>query len=395
MNGGFDRKPGGSSLVDHAISGERGAGTPGKQTLTARLVPSTGAVQLRKTGPSDEASAAPGGADDPTGVTDAAMAGISGTGGSLPHADKIQAAFGPSHDVSSIRAHVGGAAAAATARMGAEAYASGNHVAFASAPSLHTAAHEVAHVMQQREGVQLLGGVGKTGDVYERNADAVADRVVAGQSAADLLPRSSRGGSAAVQMRRLPTNTGEMLNDPAHAGQPGANYTANATGTRRLIQLAEAELTPAQRVQVDTATLAGQSQAEFDALPEPTRLTRRVDAIRSVRPDLTLGDPMLIDTGPRPATPDAANITTLCNGANAIFDAIATGHDTDLDQVFGSANRHRDRSLGLQPRGSARRPHRIPAPDRAALALHRRTGRCRIDHHDDPRGDARGKQRRA
>jgi hypothetical protein len=47
----------------------------------------------------------------------------------------------------------------------------------------------------------------------------------------------------------------------------------------------------------------------------------------------------LIDTGPRPATPDAANITLLCNGANAIFDAIASGHDTDLDQVFGNAHR--------------------------------------------------------
>lgn len=34
---------------------------------------------------------------------------------------------------------------------GAEAFATGNHVAFASSPSLHTAAHEAAHVVQQRE----------------------------------------------------------------------------------------------------------------------------------------------------------------------------------------------------------------------------------------------------
>lgn len=89
--------------------------------------------------------------------------------------------------------------------MNAEAYATGNHVAFGAVPSLHTAAHEAAHVMQQRSGVQLLGGVGVAGDAHEQNADAVADRVVAGQSAADLLPRGGSGGSSAVQMRRLPT----------------------------------------------------------------------------------------------------------------------------------------------------------------------------------------------
>jgi hypothetical protein len=194
--------------------------------------------------------------------------------------------------------------------------------------------------MQQRGGVQLLGGIGAAGDAYEQNADAVADRVVAGQSAADLLPRGGTGGASAVQMRRLPSNTGAMLNDPAHPGNPGANYAASATGIKRLIELAEAELTPAQRVQVNTATLAGQTQAQFDALPEQTRLPRRVEAIRSVRPDLTLGDPALIDTGPRPGTADNLNLTTLLANANAIFDQIAAGgRDADIDQVFGHANR--------------------------------------------------------
>jgi hypothetical protein len=40
-------------------------------------------------------------------------------------------------------------------------YATGNHVAFKGAPNLHTAAHEAAHVVQQRGGVQLKGGVGQ------------------------------------------------------------------------------------------------------------------------------------------------------------------------------------------------------------------------------------------
>src|SRR5687768_11311921 len=69
--------------------------------------------------------------------------GVQGAGGALPHHDAIQASFGH-HDVSRIEAHVGGAAATASAELGAAAYATGHHVAFASEPSLHTAAHEAA-----------------------------------------------------------------------------------------------------------------------------------------------------------------------------------------------------------------------------------------------------------
>jgi hypothetical protein len=48
--------------------------------------------------------------------------------------------------------------------------------------------------------VNLYGGVGEAGDSYERHADAVADRVVAGQSAADLLgPAATGATSRAVQ----------------------------------------------------------------------------------------------------------------------------------------------------------------------------------------------------
>jgi len=89
--------------------------------------------------------------------------------------------------VSGIRAHQDGAAADAASELGAQAYATGSSVAFADTPDLHTAAHEAAHVVQQRQGVQLAGGVGTSGDVYEQQADAVADRVVAGESAQDLL----------------------------------------------------------------------------------------------------------------------------------------------------------------------------------------------------------------
>lgn len=134
--------------------------------------------------------------EDPAQVQALAGRGVKGAGGQLPHLELIQAAFAP-YDVSNIQAHVGGDAASSATAMGAQAYATGNHVAFRTSPDLHTAAHEAAHVVQQRGGVQLLGGVGEVGDRYERHADAVADRVVAGRSAVDLFDGFLGSGGAA------------------------------------------------------------------------------------------------------------------------------------------------------------------------------------------------------
>lgn len=117
---------------------------------------------------------------------EAAAKGISGSAGPLPHLATIQRAFGQ-HSVAHVEAHTDGAAEAGARAMGAEAFATGTHVAFAGTPSLHTAAHEAAHVVQQAGGVHLSGGVGQAGDSYEQHADAVADRVVRGESAEDLL----------------------------------------------------------------------------------------------------------------------------------------------------------------------------------------------------------------
>ncbi|HTM18932.1 MAG TPA: DUF4157 domain-containing protein, partial [Kofleriaceae bacterium] len=131
-----------------------------------------------------------------------AHAGVAGARAPLPHLDVIQASFGR-HDVSHVRAEVGGDAVAASGAIGARAYAVGDRTGFAAAPDLHTAAHEAAHVVQQRAGVSLLGGVGAAGDWYERHADRVADAVVAGRSAEALLDEAAPGpahaaGGAAV-----------------------------------------------------------------------------------------------------------------------------------------------------------------------------------------------------
>ncbi len=181
---------------DEPVHQRSAPGSPGRRSRVQRRYANVPAPVQRKS------------AGHGTGTTDvqaAAAEGVRGAGTPLPHLDLIQRAFGD-YDVSNINAHVGGAAASASEAIGAKAYATGNHVAFRSTPDLHTAAHEAAHVVQQRDGVQLKGGLDQAGDPYERHADAVADAVVRGESAVPLLAAGVSGqpgaaGAGAVQRK--------------------------------------------------------------------------------------------------------------------------------------------------------------------------------------------------
>src|SRR5678810_542863 len=117
---------------------------------------------------------------------------------------------------------------------------------------LHTAAHEAAHVVQQRGTVQLKGGIGETGDAYERHADAVADRVVQGAPAGDLLDQMASPGAGstagAVQQLQLAldgdlrTAAGATPFDAAHVltlidGAPAAEAATVAHNTALIRQV--------------------------------------------------------------------------------------------------------------------------------------------------------------
>jgi hypothetical protein len=150
-------------------------------------------VQLQQ----DAAAAAPRG---PVDVDAEAQRGTSGSPQPYPHRAAIETSLGRSLPA---KAFFGAEAAAACANLGAEAYATGDSVAFAAPnPSPQLAAHEAAHVVQQSSGVHLSGGDGSPGDPLETHADAVAERVVAGQSAADLLPRHGASHLPAVPQRK-------------------------------------------------------------------------------------------------------------------------------------------------------------------------------------------------
>lgn len=119
-------------------------------------------------------------------IREVAQSGIQTPSTALPFRERIQRSFGQ-HDLSQIQSHQGSDAAASARAMHARAYTSGQHIVFATKPTLSTVAHEAAHVVQQQHGVQVSGGVGKVGDAYERHANAVSERVTRGQPAEDLL----------------------------------------------------------------------------------------------------------------------------------------------------------------------------------------------------------------
>jgi hypothetical protein len=213
--------------------------TVGKQTLVEQVY---GQVQRRADTPHA----------DPAQVHAAAARGTGTPSTRLPHADMIQRAFGR-HDVSGVQAHTGPDAAASAHAMGAQAYATGNHVVLGDNADLHTVAHEAAHVVQQRAGVQLKGGIGEAGDSHERHADAVADAVVAGRSAEGLLDgmAGGGGGAAAVQRKNLTQHgldtgltaagTGVLVNRT----KPGKVYTqvvADAVADRTAAMAKASEL---------------------------------------------------------------------------------------------------------------------------------------------------------
>ncbi len=135
-------------------------------------------------------------------IHDTARRGTSGPGTSLPYSDRIQESFGR-HSVAGVQAHTGAAGLSASDALAFNAFTTAGHVVFAATPNLRLAAHEAAHIVQQRAGLNLDSGIGRVGDRHERHADAVADRVMRGESSEALLDQyAATGGSARVVVQK-------------------------------------------------------------------------------------------------------------------------------------------------------------------------------------------------
>ncbi|MFB8206967.1 DUF4157 domain-containing protein [Streptomyces sp. NPDC056010] len=116
-------------------------------------------------------------------------------------------------DFSDVRLHTGPAAQRSAAEVGARAYTSGSHVVIGSGGAdRHTLAHELTHVVQQRQG-PVAGTDNGSGlrvsdpaDRFERAAEENARRVLAGPVPAEAAPvqrtadgPARTGGEIAVQ----------------------------------------------------------------------------------------------------------------------------------------------------------------------------------------------------
>jgi hypothetical protein len=124
-------KPPGSHQRHSPVQSHQPA--PGKQTLVEQIyVP---VVQQRAAIEPDK--------QDEAAVPAAASQGVATSASTLPFSDTIQRAFGR-RDISSVQAHTGREAAASARAMGADAYATGNHVVLGGGTDLHTVAHEAA-----------------------------------------------------------------------------------------------------------------------------------------------------------------------------------------------------------------------------------------------------------
>jgi hypothetical protein len=135
-----------------------------------------------------------------------AARGITGTSGPLPFLAEMKPLFGESGAcLDGVRSHVNPVAVQAARAIGADAYATGSDIVFAVEPTRELVGHEAAHIVQQRAGVSLSGGVGAEGDPYEQQADHVGALVARGQSVAHLFAGTGGAVRPAIQRKAKPT----------------------------------------------------------------------------------------------------------------------------------------------------------------------------------------------
>lgn len=144
----------------------------------------------------------------------------------------MEARFGT--DFSDVRLHTGPVAARSARAIGARAYTSGSHVVLgAGGGDKHTLAHELTHVVQQRQG-PVAGTehghglrISDPSDRFEREAEANATRVLRapaalqGRSAGPDAQTPDTTSAPAVQRMEASSDAGpkpgKVLHQPAYA----------------------------------------------------------------------------------------------------------------------------------------------------------------------------------
>ncbi|MGW1467416.1 eCIS core domain-containing protein [Streptomyces sp. NPDC002308] len=156
-------------------------------------------------------------------------------------------------DFSNVRIHSDSAAQRSAAELGARAYTSGSHVVVGQGGGdKHTLAHELTHVIQQRQG-EVAGAdngnglrVSDPSDRFEREAEANAHRVMGG--APPTWARETGGAPAAADA--APTVSRAIQR--AYRGRHQVRYgnTVNDVGTYMQAELHPQSITKGKRPSV-------------------------------------------------------------------------------------------------------------------------------------------------
>ncbi|MEU6979449.1 MULTISPECIES: DUF4157 domain-containing protein [unclassified Streptomyces] len=159
-----------------------------------------------------------------------------------PLREEMEARLGA--DFSDVRVHDDGAARASAAEVGARAYTSGSHVVIGDGGAdKHTLAHELTHVIQQRQG-PVAGTDNGSGlkisdpsDRYEREAEANARRAMASATPADRQATNdpAQSGTPLTSASDTPV---QRMNNPNNQNPFGGYRRANISIpiTREMLQ---------------------------------------------------------------------------------------------------------------------------------------------------------------
>ena len=326
--------------------GAVGADAVGKRTLVESIESLPPVQRYRKAGGPAE--------DDGADVQHAAAAGATGSA-QLPYLAQLQALFGP-HDLSAVKVTIGGNAVAACDQIGAESYAQGNHVAFKQAPSLWLAAHEAAHVVQQRQGATVAGGVGKAGDAHEQLADRAADRVVAGRSVLDLFGPLDGGAAPTTAVQRYKR---EKLG--------GVNHT-------KVSNTGKSAVVPSQQLYADSSLVATANAALKSVGKHGSHIKLVEDPSKYVAPKATTTKINRVFPAWVPHGKDDGNHAT-CSKANAGGAdsegvksgklALPTDCGNSSGSVTGSTLSGHDRQVVYQKNGKEQTSHGFDDPKQA------------------------------
>lgn len=134
-------------------------------------------------------------------------------------------------DFSDVRVHTDSAAKASAAEVGARAYTSGNHVVIGEGGGdKHTLAHELTHVIQQRQGPVSGTDTGSglrvsdPADRFEREAEANARQVMSGpvtaQRTVEPTAAAQSAQSAQSAHQQVPVVARMMAGEPATPAKP-------------------------------------------------------------------------------------------------------------------------------------------------------------------------------